>query len=117
MDTATEQLIQIALARLMAGRTSFVIAQRMSTVRLADQIIVLEKGRIAAQGSHQELLAHVGVVRTVAIYQQFKPQGTGLILKLDEISMELFRSARLAHGSGRAWRVEGFGKRARRPCL
>ena len=73
VDTATEQLIQIALARLMAGRTSFVIAQRMSTVRLADQIIVLEKGRIAAQGSHQELLARSEIYAQI-YHQQLKPE-------------------------------------------
>lgn len=73
VDTATEQLIQQALERLMAGRTSFVIAQRMSTVRLADQIIVLEKGRIAAQGTHQELLERSEIYARI-YYQQLKPQ-------------------------------------------
>jgi ATP-binding cassette subfamily B protein len=56
VDTATERQIQTALARLMQGRTSFVIAQRLSTVRLADLILVLDKGRIAAQGTHESLL-------------------------------------------------------------
>ncbi len=56
VDSATERQIQTALARLMQGRTSFVIAQRLSTVHLANQILVLDKGRIAARGTHQELL-------------------------------------------------------------
>ncbi len=56
VDTETERQIQMALARLMQGRTSFVIAQRLSTVRMANQILVLEKGRIAATGTHQALL-------------------------------------------------------------
>ncbi|MCX7708068.1 MAG: ABC transporter ATP-binding protein/permease [Anaerolineae bacterium] len=56
VDTVTEYQIQQALDRLMAGRTSFVIAQRISTVRRADQILVLEKGRIVARGTHEELL-------------------------------------------------------------
>ena len=56
VDSATERQIQTALARLMQGRTSFVIAQRLSTVHLADQILILDKGRIAARGTHQELL-------------------------------------------------------------
>jgi len=56
VDSATERQIQTALARLMQGRTSFVIAQRLSTVHLADQILVLDKGGIAARGTHQELL-------------------------------------------------------------
>jgi ATP-binding cassette subfamily B protein len=56
VDVATENQIQDALELLMRGRTSFVIAQRISTVRNADQILVLDKGRIAAHGSHAELL-------------------------------------------------------------
>jgi ABC-type sulfate/molybdate transport systems ATPase subunit len=57
VDTATEQLIQQALRRLLAGRTSFVIAHRLSTVRHADLILVLQKGRISSGGTHDELLA------------------------------------------------------------
>ncbi|HEX8968019.1 MAG TPA: ABC transporter ATP-binding protein [Chloroflexota bacterium] len=56
VDVATEYQIQQALEQLMVGRTSFVIAQRISTVRHADQILVLDGGRIAARGSHEELL-------------------------------------------------------------
>jgi ABC-type multidrug transport system fused ATPase/permease subunit len=61
VDTATEQLIQQALQRLLAGRTSFVIAHRLSTVRHADLILVLQKGRIVERGSHDELLARNGL--------------------------------------------------------
>jgi ATP-binding cassette subfamily B protein len=56
VDVATEYQIQQALDRLMRGRTSFVIAQRISTVRTADQILVLDQGRIVASGTHAELL-------------------------------------------------------------
>ena len=56
VDVATEVLIQNALDRLMVGRTSFVIAQRISTVVNADQILVLEKGRIVDRGNHEELM-------------------------------------------------------------
>jgi ABC-type multidrug transport system fused ATPase/permease subunit len=61
VDTATERLIQQALQRLLAGRTSFVIAHRLSTVRHADQILVLQKGRIAERGTHAELLTRNGL--------------------------------------------------------
>jgi ATP-binding cassette subfamily B protein len=56
VDFATEERIQQALDELMKGRTSFVIAQRISTVLNADQILVLDKGRVVARGTHEELM-------------------------------------------------------------
>ncbi len=61
VDTETERLIQIALERLMEGRTSFIIAQRLSTVRMADKVLVLDNGRVAATGTHEELLQESGL--------------------------------------------------------
>ena len=61
VDTQTEVVIQRALARLLRGRTSFVIAHRLSTIRDADRVIVLDKGRIAEQGNHDQLLALDGI--------------------------------------------------------
>ena len=63
VDTATEQLIQQALQRLLKGRTSFVIAHRLSTVRRADRILVLENGTIADEGSHECLMGRTGTYR------------------------------------------------------
>jgi ATP-binding cassette subfamily B protein len=65
VDTQTEYLIQQALAELMHGRTTFVIAQRLSTVKRADQILVLEHGRIVQRGSHDSLLEEGGLYKEI----------------------------------------------------
>lgn len=65
VDTATERLIQEALDRLMAHRTSFVIAHRLSTVRNADEILVLDRGRIVERGRHEDLVERDGLYATL----------------------------------------------------
>ena len=73
VDTETEMLIQQALKELIRGRTTFIIAQRLSTVRNADVILVLENGKIVERGSHQELLSRGGIYQK--IYElQLRPQ-------------------------------------------
>ncbi len=71
IDTRTEAHIQKSLLRLMHGRTSFVIAHRLSTIRDADQVLVIDGGRIVERGSHDELLAQGGVYRRLYT-SQFK---------------------------------------------
>jgi len=65
VDTQTEKLIQEALDRLMEGRTTFVIAHRLATVRRADLILVMENGRIVQRGKHEELLTQGGLYREI----------------------------------------------------
>jgi ATP-binding cassette, subfamily B, multidrug efflux pump len=73
VDTETERLIQKALERLMQGRTSFVIAQRLSTVRMAHQILVLDRGQIVARGTHSDLLHTSGLYADI-YERQLRPQ-------------------------------------------
>ncbi|MBW4676669.1 MAG: ABC transporter ATP-binding protein/permease [Desmonostoc geniculatum HA4340-LM1] len=61
IDTRTEQLVQTAIARLLQGRTSFVIAHRLSTVTQADKVLVIQQGQIVEQGTHAELIDRQGV--------------------------------------------------------
>ena len=69
LDTESEALIQKSLATLTKGRTTFVIAHRLSTIRKADQILVIENGRIAERGSHDELIAKQGRYYNLFTYQ------------------------------------------------
>jgi ATP-binding cassette subfamily B protein len=69
VDTITESRLQHALDRLLATRTSFVVAHRLSTIRRADQILVLDQGRIVERGPHLQLLAQRGAYH--ALYRQF----------------------------------------------
>jgi len=74
VDTRTEVLIQRALNRLLEGRTSFVIAHRLSTVRNADDVIVLDGGHIVEQGMHNELMARDGLYADLYRRQFFDPK-------------------------------------------
>ncbi len=86
VDAETEKLIQDALDNLMEGRTSFVITQKLSSVRGADEIIVLERGEVVQRGSHKELLDIPGIYREI-----YDLQSKGQ----DELSEDIFERARL----------------------
>ena len=70
LDAVTEARIQKALKALMAGRTTFMIAHRLSTIRDADQVVVLEHGKMAEHGTYAELIQHGGVFSSLVATQR-----------------------------------------------
>ena len=72
LDTESERLVQNALENMMKNRTSIVIAHRLSTIQNADEIIVMNKGEIAEQGTHSELIAKNGVYKKLVDMQSFE---------------------------------------------
>jgi len=73
IDTRTEALIQMALGKLLAGRTSIVIAHRLSTIRTADQILVIDLGKVMEQGTHDQLMAKGGLYAELYARQFVEP--------------------------------------------
>jgi subfamily B ATP-binding cassette protein MsbA len=71
LDTESEKFVQIALENMMQNRTSIVIAHRLSTIQKADNIVVMQHGEIAEQGSHEELLALNGTYTRLVNMQSF----------------------------------------------
>jgi ATP-binding cassette subfamily B multidrug efflux pump len=90
VDTQTEKLIQEALDRLMEGRTTFVIAHRLATVRRADLILVMDDGRIVQRGKHNDLLAQGGLYREIYDLQLLQPGS-----ELDEAREEFLPSSEI----------------------
>jgi len=71
MDSITEKSVQEALQKLIVGRTTFVIAHRLSTVKKANRIFVLDQGKLVEEGTHQELINHDGVYKRLYLAQKF----------------------------------------------
>ncbi len=72
LDTESERLVQEALIKMMKSRTSLVIAHRLSTIQNADLIVVLQNGKIAEKGTHEELIAKKGTYKKLIELQSFQ---------------------------------------------
>jgi ATP-binding cassette subfamily B protein/subfamily B ATP-binding cassette protein MsbA len=83
LDTESEQLIQASMASLLAGRTTFVIAHRLSTVRRADLILLLEDGRIVERGTHDELMGARGAYRDMVLRQMASAEQDEQVLEAE----------------------------------
>ena len=77
LDMKSEEQIQKEIERLASGRTTFIIAHRFSTIRMADRILVLEKGRVVADGTHEELMASSPLYRELYNKQQMVAEEEG----------------------------------------
>jgi ATP-binding cassette subfamily B protein/subfamily B ATP-binding cassette protein MsbA len=77
LDTESEQLIQASMAALLAGRTTFVIAHRLSTVRRADLILLMEEGRVVERGNHEQLMEAQGIYHAMVLRQMESAERNG----------------------------------------
>lgn len=86
LDSVSERKVQEAIERLMAGRTSFVVAHRLSTLRMADRILVLDEGRMAGLGRHEDLLGTCPVYQRLWRSQMLSGDGAGRTTTTEEVN-------------------------------
>ena len=106
LDSESEQMIQDGLQTLRAGRTTFVIAHRLSTIRTADQILVLDAGRVVERGTHGELLAAGGRYRQLHD-TQYRLERNRFINPGEDFTPDLPAPVLSAHGSGTGGALQG----------
>jgi ABC-type multidrug transport system fused ATPase/permease subunit len=76
IDTESEAVIQTAIRKILKGRTSIIVAHRLSTIRTVDRILVVQKGRISESGTHEELLAKGGIYESLYELQSLSEEKT-----------------------------------------
>jgi ABC-type multidrug transport system fused ATPase/permease subunit len=76
IDTQSEAVIQAAIRKILKGRTSIIVAHRLSTIRTVDRILVVQKGRISESGTHEELLAKGGIYKNLYELQSLSEEKT-----------------------------------------
>ncbi|MCB2261715.1 MAG: type I secretion system permease/ATPase [Candidatus Thiosymbion ectosymbiont of Robbea hypermnestra] len=109
LDYESERLIQDNMARICRGRTVFIIAHRLSTVRACDRILVMDKGRIVEQGKHDELLRQNGYYAKLHSYQNHRPHLKTIAVEPKTSSVQFASS----HPESGSFRVERKGPEAR----
>ena len=115
IDTETEALITSALAKLMEGRTTIMVAHRLSTIQHADKIIVMHQGQIKEAGTHQELLAQNGLYRNCTICSLWKRSSSIFVTTVymsapeHEHPCRRFKHTGFRHGNCRGRRRMGHG--------
>ena len=112
IDTRTEAIVQAGMDKLMEGRTTFVIAHRLSTVRNSDAIICLDHGRIIERGNHDELIAKRGYYYQLytGAFELELPEGDGVFTPCSNILASLRNCARSKHpvSLGELLRTQSF---------
>ena len=104
LDARTESRIQQTLDRVMKGRTTFVITHRISTAMRAEQVLVLDNGRMAGWGKHEDLMREGGVYRQIYEQQQAQAEDALLQKETEKLSSRNFKTASQTVASSRRWR-------------